>query len=91
MASQNRIVALIKFCGAWLRQRRIARGQDALELRGMEDRELLDLGIGRSEIPGLLQQETPEDAVRLQSIRSTAVSLSPVSSEMRGDARRRSV
>jgi uncharacterized protein YjiS (DUF1127 family) len=90
MANQNGIVALLKACRSWLHQQRIARGQDALDLRGMEDRELQDLGIGRSEIPGILQQEVPEQAVCLRSLSSAVVSLPAVSTEQQGEVQRRS-
>ncbi|NDI87108.1 hypothetical protein [Undibacterium crateris] len=90
MANQNGIVALLKFCRAWLHQQRIARGRDALDLRGMEDRDLLDLGIGRSEIPGILQQESPEEAVCLRSVSSAAISLPPLTNEQQSEVQRRS-
>ena len=41
-----------------LRNARRAR-QDRLLLRAMSERELHDLGVGRSEIPGLLQERAP--------------------------------
>ena len=90
MANRNGMVALFKFCRAWLYQQRMERTQDALDLRGMEDRELQDLGIGRSEIPGILQQEVPEQAVCLRSLSSAVVSLPAVSTEQQGEVQRRS-
>ena len=90
MANQNGIVALLKFCRAWLYQQRMERTQDALDLRGMEDRELQDLGIGRSEIPGILQQESPEEAVCLRSLSGTAVRLAALTTEQQGEVQRRS-
>jgi len=90
MANRNGMVALLKFWRAWLHQQRMERTQDALDLRGMEDRELQDLGIGRSEIPGILQQESPEEAVCLHSMSSAAVSLPAVSTEQQGEVQRRS-
>ena len=42
-----------------------ARGAD--ELMGMSDRELTDLGIGRSEIPHVLDEECREARQRLSS------------------------
>jgi len=38
---------------AWF-ARASARRRQALQLRGMSEHELLDLGIGRSEVPALL-------------------------------------
>ena len=52
--------------GAWFSRasaQRRARHQ-ALELAAMSEHELLDLGIGRSEVPALLQEATGASRAR---------------------------
>lgn len=51
----NTFPLLQKLFTAWLQRRRAARMR--AELRGLDSRELLDLGVGRGELEYLLRQD----------------------------------
>lgn len=62
------IGAWIRTSVQWMRAARARRGQ-SLELAAMSEHELSDLGIGRSEVPGLLARDpVPDRAIWVRGI-----------------------
>ena len=59
-ASAAATLALLKGIGAWMHAARVRRRQDR-ELATMSDRELSDLGVGRSEVPALTARDAASD------------------------------